>query len=307
MSKEKDNLIKLKETVEILKRERERLNKKTNDFVLKNKKDLNAVFDIKFKIRDILEKNKKFLVEIRELKTERNALNQRVSDINNDISELKKDIDGISSKDGSSEDDSRNNAITDLKKKIEKLEWTIQTKPVSIKQEDKMQDQLSQLVKSLGQIKEKTKIIRKLKRIKIKKNELKQQADEKHNELLEESNKSEKLYNGLLELKNQRKEEEEKAKPLLEELNQLKKTADSAHQKYIEYVEVLKKEEKSIRKEIEKEEKEEKEEETKKIYDSFKKGNKLSLSDLMLIENKLDDELEEGEKIIEKSKDAPAE
>ncbi|MCK5039915.1 MAG: hypothetical protein KAR87_03030 [Candidatus Aenigmarchaeota archaeon] len=307
MSKEKDNLIKLKETVEILKRERERLNKKTNDFVLKNKKDLNAVFDIKFKIRDILEKNKKFLVKIRELKTERNALNQRVSDINNDISELKKDIDGISSKDGSSEDDSRNNAITDLKKKIEKLEWTIQTKPVSIKQEDKMQDQLSQLVKSLGQIKEKTKIIRKLKRIKIKKNELKQQADEKHNELLEESNKSEKLYNGLLELKNQRKEEEEKAKPLLEELNQLKKTADSAHQKYIEYVEVLKKEEKSIRKEIEKEEKEEKEEETKKIYDSFKKGNKLSLSDLMLIENKLDDELEEGEKIIEKSKDAPAE
>ena len=296
MNKEKEKIEKLKETVEILKKEREKINKKITDFIQANKKELNAVFEIKLKIRDILEKNKKCILRIKDIKKERNEFNKRVTDINNDIIELKKKLGDYNQEEG------KDVAIVELKNKISKLEWEIQTKPHSLKKEDQMQEQLTCMVNELKQIKRKTKYLRKIKRIKNKKKELKKEADEKHKELLELSVKSEKIYASLIEEKAKRKVEEEKAKPLLEKLNFLRKTANSVYKKYTEYMDLLKKEEKNIQKEIKDKQIEEKHEEEKKIYNSFKSGEKLSLSDLILIEKKLDDKLNEEEKLIEKNK-----
>ncbi|MCK5176197.1 MAG: hypothetical protein KAQ92_00595, partial [Candidatus Aenigmarchaeota archaeon] len=179
MNKEIVEIEKLKETVKILKREREKLNNKTNEFILKNKKELNGVFDTKISIRDILNQNKKYVIEIKKLKEERNALNQRVSDINNDISEMRKKIDGKNHAKKNNADYDQN-TIVDLKQKITKLEWQIQTKPVSIRKEDQMQEQLSKMTNFLRKIKENARYNRKIKRVKSKRNELKEQADEKH-------------------------------------------------------------------------------------------------------------------------------
>ncbi|OYT35488.1 MAG: hypothetical protein B6U87_00155 [Candidatus Aenigmarchaeota archaeon ex4484_52] len=279
-----DNTIeKLKKITNELRDQRQKLNDETKKFLEKNKKDFAEINLIKSKIRIIQEKNNECVNKIKELKKDRNALNSRILELNKEIGKIKGEKTNDIYKNNNSD------SILDLKNKISKLEWFIQTKPISLKKEEELQDKLTQMKKTLEIKKQFSKNIRKSKRLKIKKTRIKNEADEKHKQLVQFSLKSDEYFSILTNLKKKKKLEEKKIDILINELNILKKNANDMHQKYINAVKILKEKMKKIKIQTQKETIEKNQEQSKKVYDLFLKGKKLSLSDLALIKDKIDE------------------
>ncbi len=178
-----------------------------------------------------------------------------------------------------------------LKSEIKKLDWDLQTRQHSIKQDDQMQNRLEQMENSLALVKSCEKINKKQAKTRAKISDLEEELELTHELIVDNNHAGKKEHEELIILYNQIKELRTEAAPKFKQIKELKKHADDAHNGYIKELNQQKtRKEAKIKSEKKREEqnKTQKEDELKKqaedLYAQFTKGKKLTGEELIIIQ-----------------------
>lgn len=232
-SNDNKKLEELRSKVKELKTVRDDLNAK-----LRSKRD--SIMGFYGEIDKLLKEAKKYKEsrdeanqKVSKFKKERDGANSKIAEVNKHLSELK-------SKSGSSI--SRRD-YEKLKGDYEKLNWKIQTSPVSREKETAMIRRLEELE---AQIKEYETLKPAEKEILSAEKELKgirQKADSYHKQLLKESEDGEKAHAEMHEIYKKVDIKREKAKKTEEEFLKIKEEVNAAHEKFVEVLNELRAEE----------------------------------------------------------------
>lgn len=223
--------------------------------------------------------------KVKSFKEERNKLNKEISEKVAELKKLKSEYDEASSKKGARVDPSQ------VEKQIEKLDYVLQTQPMSFKKEQDLMKQLKLLKKqlvdmsgSLGEwkkIAELNKEIRKLrKQSNVAHKEIQKRASEsqeKHEVVVERSKEIDELkaqereaYEKFKEYKKLFTEKNDELKKILQEADKLKEVLEE-HNIALEE-DKKKQEEKAVK------------EKAKEVNEKIKTGKKLTTEDLLVFQ-----------------------
>ena len=178
-----------------------------------------------------------------------------------------------------------------LKAEIKKLDWDIQTRQHTIKQDEQMQKRLENLEQSLALVKSREKINKKLTKSRAKISDLEEALELIHELIVDNNHAGKKDHEELLILYRQIKELRTETAPKFKQIKELKKEADNAH---YEYIGQLNKQKKQKQAKIETEKNHKEQEKTQKekelakkakdLYEQFTKGKKLTTEELTIIQ-----------------------
>lgn len=232
-SEKNEKLEELRTKVKGLKKERDDLNAK-----LRSKRD--SIMGFYNEIDKLLKGAKKHKEvrdgankKVSEAKKKRDESNSKIAELNKQLAELRKETGGTMSR----------RDYEKIKSDYDKLNWKMQTSPVSRDKEVVMVRQLEELesvVKEYEATKPAGKEIIKLEK------ELKgvrEKADAHHRELLKQSEEGEKAHAEMHEIYKKVDGKREKAKNAEEEFLLIKKQVDGAHQKFVDTLNELRAEE----------------------------------------------------------------
>ena len=150
---------------------------------------------------------------VQELKTLREEANKKRREKHAQILKLRKEIRALVEKKPS-------RSMDNIKTEIEKLEWKIQTKPLTLKEEKVLIDQIRPLENQLSVYKKLQKLKNNLTELRTEEKELESKAKTYHIKLLELAEQSQELHKEMLEV--------------LNEAGALQGEADKAHQRFLE-------------------------------------------------------------------------
>ncbi len=183
------------------------------------------------------------------------------------------------------------NVPAKLKAEIKKLDWDIQTRQHSIKQDDQMQKRLENMEESLALVKSCEKVSKKISKTRAKISDLEEELELTHELVVDNNHAGKKEHDELLTLYGQIRALRTEAAPKFRQIKELKKQADDTHNEYIRELNKQKtQKEAKIKSEKKREEqtRTQKEEELKKkakdLYAQFTKGKKLTGEELIIIQ-----------------------
>ncbi len=243
------------------------------------------------RLRELRSERKNILDSIRELKVKAKEFKEKRDKLNKKVKRLKieREKNEIILKDHLKEYEKRKeNApkgdFRRIQRKINQLEWKLQTTVLDIKKEDEIVERIEKLKKKLEDYKDLIEIQKKIdkqrKIIRIledKIEKISKQADEAHNNMINTINKIKELKNRLDEIKKERKEIENKLDSMRVELKELI-AKRRAILKDIEFMEMKKSERLQKKRERELRKK------AMELYERFKRGEKLDLEGIYLLQ-----------------------
>jgi len=178
-----------------------------------------------------------------------------------------------------------------LKQKRDALEFKQMTQQLSKREEEELIQQLAGLNK---EIKEREKILEKDERLREymeKEKELKRKSDKEHEKVQELAERAQREHLEMIECLKKLRKLKKEFKKIEREYIMSKINADKAHREFVSYIQQIREIENKMKtiKEKEKMEKIEKErsvlqKKADEIYERFKRGEKLSTEDLMLLQ-----------------------
>jgi len=174
---------------------------------------------------------KELLGQLKESKKERDNPNKMVSehkqqrdDKRKILSQLKDELKAIKKELGSDGDSSASNPFY-LQKKIDEMEWKLETSVLQIKEENKIIVQISQLQKDLEATKLSTEVKDKIKSLREQMSSIRKEIDQLHEKVVEFSQESAKFH--------------ERVMYFSQRASETKKAADKAHQEFLSKKAVL--------------------------------------------------------------------
>jgi len=275
----------------------------------KRKEDLQKCIDSSKAKRDTLNKKTKELREkgdelnaqVKKNRKEGVAHKKRRDDINKRVANIKKKREELHKQYRDAQKKIRKlrmnlfskdeDSLDDLEKEIDKLEFKQMTQQLNKREEEKLVEHLLDVYEKLRKSKEKIENYPDLQDAIKEKERVKEKADKEHKKI-------EKLSSQAQEEHSQMIESFKKSDELWKNLNKIQKEfvltrldADKAHKEVVEYIKEFRETEEKIserkRKEKIAEKRKERDEVQKKadeIFERFKKGEKLSTEDLMVLQ-----------------------
>lgn len=261
-------------------RRRDELNDKTKEWIRKRDR-LNAqVRELIAKAAEHKAERDRLNEEVQKAKTERDKWNRRVADLLDEMNRLRRrkvPKGGV--------------PIDRLKRDLRGLEFRQQTSVLAVDKERDLIDQMTQLQdeieereKELGEDKD---IIAQQEKI----DSAKEKAETFHKEVGQRAEEAQTHHDAMVALFEEGDEQRRQADKAQEEFIKTKMTSDEEHQKHIDFIRQVHDYDKiihgirakTVRARFKKEEVSAKKE-AKEIYERFKKGEKLSTEDLMILQ-----------------------
>jgi len=290
MPEENQKLGELRSKVNALKKERDDLNAKLRsrrDSIMGFYGEIDKLLKEAKKLKDSRdEANKK----VSEYKKKRDEANKKIAELNKKIAELR----GQGSTSISRRDYEK------IKEEHDKLNWKMQTSPLSKEKEEQVVRELEELEASIREYetsapatKEAVELQKELKKIRTS-------ADGYHAKLLKDSDNGEKAHGGMHDIYKKVDERREKAKKAEEDFLAIKKSVDEAHNKFVEALNELRAEEEKLgirraRERKDEVEKLKKKQEAKEIdlLSELRKGGVIKTEDLLFLQQNFDEKAEE--------------
>ncbi|MCK5699143.1 MAG: hypothetical protein KAH93_04790 [Candidatus Aenigmarchaeota archaeon] len=268
-----------------------------------------SITSLKEKRDELNSQVKQLLLEVKSQRDKLNSINEKINDVtekrdakNNLVKELIKKRKTITEKIKESRATQKQNAEESakyghipkdpakLKAEIKKLDWDIQTRQHTVKQDEQMQTRLEQMENSLALVKSSEKINKKLSKTHAKISDLEEELELIQQLIVDNNHAGKKEHEELTVLYNQIKGIRTDAAPKFRQIKELKKEADDTHHEYIGQLNKQKKQKQAkieSEKKHEEQNKTQKEEELKKkakdLYTQFIKGKKLTGEELIII------------------------
>ncbi len=274
----REEVIQLKKRLSVIGREKEKLFAQKKQFSDQIKSKISTVISSKG------ERNT-FTEEARKAKKERDILNKKISEKIREIKQMKDKYQELAKKQGI-----KGNPAS-LEKDIERLEYKIQTQPMSFDKEQKIMKEIKTLKKQFEQFKsiraEWEKVSKKSKEI----DELKKKANAYHRQVQEFAKNSQHEHEGLLEdskeIDELKKKEEEAYKKFVEEKTKFKEINTQLKEKLKE-LQTIKESLEANNVALQEEEKINKEktlkEKAKEVEEKISKRKKLTTEDLLIMQ-----------------------
>jgi len=269
----------LREQLHKAKEERDKLNQITSDLRKKKMSILDEIHRYRKEGSMHRERRDEINKNVARAKKMREKLNTEYEKLRNELKELKKKYlpEGPS--------------LESLRKKRDDLEFRQMTQQLSKREEEKLIEELAKLNK---EIKEREKILEsneELRELIKKEEELKIKSDKEHQKVQELADRAQKEHIEMMECFKKASRLQKELKKIEKEYIMNKLNADKAHRDFISYIKKIREIEERIREIREKEKKFEIQKEkdvimkkADEIYQKFKKGEKLSTEDLLLLQ-----------------------
>jgi uncharacterized coiled-coil DUF342 family protein len=231
-SGENKKLEELRSKVRALKEARDELNSK-----LKSKRD--SIMGFYGEIDKLLKEAKKLKdtrdaanKKVSEAKIHRNEFNSKIAELNKKISAMRGPEPGMSRRDYEKQ-----------KADYERLDWKMQTSPVSKDREKVMIRQLSELEAAIKEYEAAKPATKEAAALEKELRQLRKEADAQHKRLLDESEEGEKAHAAMHEIYKKVDERRAKAKKVEEVFIEIKKEVEAAHQSFVDTLNELRAEE----------------------------------------------------------------
>lgn len=196
---------------------KDRLNKinKEKEIWFSQKEDFHkTILDRVSEIKGEKSKRNELTAKVRDLKVKRDDLNAKIKERIDELKVLEGSLSGMQGKDGSKENP------VEIKKRIERLEFKIETEPMSFEKEKELMKEIKKLKKSYDGLKGVKDVLEKVDSKKKEIRELRKEATTYHKEVQESASKSQDHHEQLLGNS--------------EEINALKAKEDEAYQKFFD-------------------------------------------------------------------------
>ncbi len=253
-------------------------------------------------IREISARVKKLRARAREEKRLRDMANEKVKElkekrdkVNSEIRKLREELNKLEEKIRKISPSERSRGL--IKRRIERLEWEIQTKVLSPKREEELVKEISKLEEELKKWDEVDALIRMKKEIQGKIDELKKEAQAFHEALLHYAKESEFHHSQLMDIINQLKKLEPDFDNVKKKLEEARRNAEALKTEIDARKKAKKKELEEERKKIEEEMKkkeaairEEMKTKARELWNALQQGKKLTTEELMIIQTYLEGE-----------------
>ena len=280
----------LKNEISLVKKDLNKLNRDKENWYKKRTEFAKQITDIIGDIKGSKDERNEFTTKVKGAKEERNKLNDEIAKKVNELKELKAKSDALKSQPAAK----RKETPGAIKKKIEQIEYTLETQPMSFDKEQKLNKELKLLKKQYEETKavsggwerisELTKDLNKLRKASNKAHrevqELATTSQERHESVLSRSKEIDDLKAKEQEAFDKFKEFKEEFSKKNEELKELMKKIDEEkallEEQDITFAEDKKKEEQLVIKE-----------KAKEVQEKVKKKQKLSTEDLLVFQKSL--------------------
>ena len=196
-----------------LKEENNKLNSEAKEWAGKRNSLHKQIRKLRAKAQELKQKRDTLNKRVQELKTLREEANKKRREKHAQILRLREEIGTLTEKKPS-------RGMDDLQMEIEKLEWRIQTTPLTLREEEVLIDQIRPLENQLLIYKKLQKLKNNLTELRIEEKEFESKAKTYHKEILELAEQSQELHKEMLEA--------------LNEVGILQSEADKAHQRFLE-------------------------------------------------------------------------
>jgi len=262
----------LQEKLSVLKEQRNRLNIEARKWVLKRNKLNEQVKKLRTEISELKSERDELNTEVRELKQLRGKTKTEIHGTIEEIKKLNQQIKALANKKPS-------RSLQTLQKKLDEIEWEIQTTPLSLQEEKELVNQVRKLEIQLNIHKKLEMRHQKMLELQTELKTIEAKNKSYHKKIIETAQKCQEIHNKMLEKIN--------------EVRELKTEADNMHQSFLitrqktkpiqEGIMTILSQIKLLRQEIRKEE----EKERKKSEDALKRK----------IRKEAKEKLKQGEKI----------
>ncbi|MCD6431337.1 hypothetical protein J7L33_01345, partial [Candidatus Bathyarchaeota archaeon] len=202
----------LNQKLSALKKERDKLNAETETLMEKRDKLNERVKILSLEIRELRKERDKLNEKVKELKQLRERTKAEILEKIEELKKLRREIKVLVAKKPSK-------SLQTLKREVEKIEWEIQTNPLSLQEE-------REFIERVKKLEAQVKIHEKIKRLREKRLELQAEIEalrEKsrnyHEELTERAEESRRLHERMLER--------------IKEMKKVKTEADGMHQNFL--------------------------------------------------------------------------
>ena len=278
------------QSLEELEKEKERLQKRADE-LRKKRDELNRKSRELAEERDELSaKIRELRVKIREHKQKRDELNQRVKSAKEKRTELNRIY--LQAKRRLKELERKKSLslgvnIEKLKRELRRLENEQMTQPMSPQREKEVVERIAKLHAKLKECEEKISQDIRLKRAYEEMNLAKERAEKQHAEVEELAERAQREHEEMLRLIRECDAISKKIEDIQEKIVFTKIDADNIHKEFIECVDKihqLEREISSLRRAGKKKEESEIQKEAMEIFERFKRGEKLSTEDLLLLQ-----------------------
>ncbi|MCF7798814.1 hypothetical protein K9M74_02840 [Candidatus Woesearchaeota archaeon] len=209
----------LRVEVSTLKKELNKLNREKESWFAKRGEINKQISNLISGVKGSKDKRNEITEQVKDLKTERDTLNKEVSQKSKELNELKKNFDKATAKHQVKESPSM------LKKKIEKMEYTMETQPMSFDKEQKLMKELKTLKKQYVEVSSVTGDWDKVKNLTRDISKLKRKANAAHRKIQDNAKSSQDKHEALVERSG--------------EIDELKKEEQAAFEKFKEYKELF--------------------------------------------------------------------
>ena len=264
---------------------RDRLNEQTKDWVRK-RDDLNA------QARELIDeanthkaKRNDLNQEVREIKVQRDLWNRKVNETAETLARKKRD-----------KEPRKGPPIRLLKKRLKDLELQQQTSALTLTKEKELIDQIRALNAEIQAIEKELEGDSEIKAMMAEASEAREKAEFYHTKVEELAVQSQKEHDTMMEIYDRSDAIRKEADKAQENFIKCKVQADEEHQKHIEMIKQVHDYDKMLsglrhrdsaptEEEVEHGEIKSDRDEAKDIYEKFKRGEKLSTEDIMLLQN----------------------
>jgi len=197
-----------------LKRRRDELNGEAKGWAEKRNEINNQVKNVRGEVKRLKQLRDELNKKVKRLKAERENARKEIAAKKRRIAGIKRELELVRSRKPSE-------SFKALQEQLEKLEWKIQTTPLTLEEEKRLVEKIRQTEASLAVHKK----IRQLRRQKLELQAeieaLETKAETFHRQLTKTAEKSQELHQKMLEK--------------IEKINSLRLEAEKAHQKYLEF------------------------------------------------------------------------
>ena len=206
-----------------LREKHDKLNSEAREWAGKRDSLHKQISKLRTKAKEFKQKRDTLNKRVHELKTLRDEANKKCREKHAQILELRKEVRLLTEKEPS-------RRMKDLQSEIEKIEWRIQTTPLTLKEEETLIEQIRPLENQLLIHKQLQKLRNKLTKCRAEEEEYKSTAKNCHTQLLELAEQSQELHKEMLETLNEATPLQDEADKAHKRLLEAKQKAGSLHQ-----------------------------------------------------------------------------
>ncbi|MGV8162979.1 MAG: coiled-coil protein [Candidatus Nanoarchaeia archaeon] len=241
-------------------------------------------------IKELKDKRNEYTNKVKELKKERDVMNSEITTNIKKIVTEKKDA-GITKESYSDNPRDRRKSPSRIKAEMDKLEFRLETQPMSFDKEQKIRKEIRDMKKEYDELKGKNKLSDEVKVMSSQTNSLKKKANTVHKEIQKYAKESQDAHEALIAKSNEvdelKKKEEEAYNKFLELKTEFSKLSGELQEKSKDFHESKQKIDSVGREAAKKKHQEEQEvmrEKTKEVEEKISKRKKLTTEDLLVMQ-----------------------